>query len=270
MQRVKFISVSATRPFVLPATRTLATLRRSLSLLWSFRHEQPRPDLFYTGLARDTRALIASLLADATGRTLSGTRILDVGGGPGYFAEEFRNHGASYISVEPDVGEMAAAGIALASSIRGDGMNLPLRDQCFDITYSSNVAEHIPRPWDMGEEMLRVTKPGGLVVLSYTIWLGPFGGHETGLWQHYVGGAFARDRYTRTHGHPPKNVFGTSLFDVSCAAGLKWARSVAHESRADIVALIPRYHPWWAWWMVTVPGLREILVSNLVIVLRKK
>ena len=37
-----------------------------------------------------------------------------------------------------------AAGITLASSVRGSGMELPFIDEAFDITYSSNVAEHVP------------------------------------------------------------------------------------------------------------------------------
>ncbi|WP_276650820.1 class I SAM-dependent methyltransferase [Corynebacterium vitaeruminis] len=254
----------------LARTARFSTLRRSFSLLASFRHEQPHPEIFYSGLARDTRELIEHLLADASLGALQDKRVLDVGGGPGYFATEFSSRGAYLVSLEPDVGEMSAAGIALSTSIRGDGMNLPLCSDSFDVTYSSNVAEHVPDPWRMGEEMLRVTKPGGLAILSYTIWLGPFGGHETGLWQHYVSGGFARDRYQRKHGHPPKNVFGTSLFDVSCAEGIAWAQKVAARGDAEVVALIPRYHPWWAWWMVRVPVLREFLVSNLVIVLRKQ
>ena len=60
-------------------------------------------------------------------------------------------------------------------------MALPFADNSVDICLSSNVAEHVPRPWELGGEMLRVTRPGGLVVLSYTVWLGPFGGHEMGL-----------------------------------------------------------------------------------------
>jgi hypothetical protein len=36
------------------------------------------------------------------------------------------------------------------------------------------------------------------------------------------------------------------------------------------VAAYPRYHPWWATWVVRVPGLREILAWNLVIVLRRR
>lgn len=250
----------------LPHSRRRATLRRSLSLLASFKHEQPRPDLFYGGLAVDTAELIAALWADVRGSSLPGHSVLDVGGGPGYFAQEFANRGVPYFSVEPDVGEMSAADIQVTASVRGSGLELPFRDAAFDVVYSSNVAEHVPEPWRMGEEMLRVVRPGGLVVFSYTIWLGPFGGHETGLWQHYLGGDFARDRYQRKHGHPPKNVYGSSLFAVSCAAGLEWGRSI---SDAALVAAFPRYHPGWAWWMVRVPVLREFAVSNLVLVLQK-
>lgn len=254
-------------PHPLPASRRRATLRRSLGLLASFRHEQPRPDLFYGGLAEDTASLVAALWDDVAGGRMAGRSVLDVGGGPGYFAAEFERRGASYVSVEPDVGEMSAADIDVPASVRGSGMDLPFRSGAFDVVYSSNVAEHVPDPWRLGEEMLRVTRRGGLMILSYTIWLGPFGGHETGLWQHYVGGGFARDRYEKKHGHPPKNVFGKSLFDVSCAEGLRWGRGVPD---AELVGAFPRYHPSWAWWMVRVPVLREFLVSNLVLVLRKQ
>ncbi len=107
-----------------------------------------------------------------------------------------------------------------------------------------------------------MTRPGGLAILSYTVWLGPFGGHETGL-SHYFGGARAAARYTRKHGHPPKNNFGSSLFAVSAADGLSWAAGTG-----ALVAAFPRYHPRWAWWLTSVPGVRELTVSNLVLVLR--
>lgn len=235
--------------------RRLATLSRTLRLLFSFPQEQQDPDRFYTALAADTYTQLDALSRDICGTGISGTKVLDVGGGPGYFNDAFAD--TTYISVEPAEG---------SPTVRADGQSLPFATDSFDVVYSSNVVEHVPRPWDMGAEMLRVARPGGIVVLSYTIWLGPFGGHETGLWQHYLGGAWARDRYTRVHGHPPKNVFGTSLFDVSCAEGIRWARSV---QGGTCVGMFPRYHPRWVWWLVRVPVIREFLVSNLVVVIQK-
>ncbi|MCK7675258.1 class I SAM-dependent methyltransferase [Corynebacterium pygosceleis] len=252
-------------PSRLPRTRRLATFRRSTGLLGDFRFEQSDPAVFYGHLAEDTALLLESLHGDCTGTGLNGRTVLDVGGGPGYFSRAFAARGCGYVTVEPDAGEMAAAGIAVEASVRGSGTALPFRDGVFDVTYSSNVAEHVADPWAMGDEMLRVTRPGGLVVMSYTVWLGPFGGHETGLVPHYIGGDYARDRYTRRHGHPPKNVFGESLFNVSCRDGLRWAG----RSGAEVCAVFPRYHPWWAWWLVHVPLVREFTVSNLVVVLRR-
>lgn len=243
----------------------MATLSRSLRLLRAFSYEQFRPRIFYSMLARDTRSLIDALSHDLSfspAPSLRGASVLDVGGGPGYFADAFSD--CFYVGLEPDVSEMSAAGISGFGSVRGDGAALPFADDSFDVVYSSNVAEHIPNWQAMGDEMLRVAKPDGLVVLSYTVWLGPFGGHETGLWQHYVGGEYARRRYAKVHGRDPKNRFGESLFAVSAGEGLAWA-----EGTGQLAAAFPRYHPWWAWWVTRVPLLREFAVSNLVLVLRK-
>jgi SAM-dependent methyltransferase len=245
-----------------------ATLRRSVRLLSAFRHEQPDPRRFYGALATDTVAMVSDLWRSARGESLAGRTVLDVGGGPGYFATAFADAGVRYIGVEPDPAEMHGAGPSFVETtdtfVRASGMALPFTDDSVDICLSSNVAEHVPRPWQLGSEMLRVTRPDGLAVLSYTVWLGPFGGHEMGL-THYLGGARAAARYTRKHGHRPKNDYGSSLFAVSAADGLKWAAGTG-----ALVTAFPRYHPRWAWWLTSVPALREFLVSNLVLVLQPR
>ena len=243
-----------------------ATLARSWRLLAEFRFEQSDPARFYGALATDTADMVADLWHGTTGTGLAGRTVLDVGGGPGYFATEFSSAGMAYIGVEPDPREMHAGPAAqpdgAGSFVRASGMALPFADDSVDVCLSSNVAEHVREPWLMGREMLRVTRPGGLVILSYTVWLGPFGGHEMGL-THYLGGRRAAEMYTRKHGHRPKNDYGSSLFAVSAAAGLEWARSTG-----ALVAAFPRYHPQWAWRATSVPVLQEFLTSNLVLVLR--
>jgi SAM-dependent methyltransferase len=242
-----------------------ATLARSLRLLGQFRYEQRDPARFYGALAEDTAAMVADLWLDANGTSPAGRTVLDVGGGPGYFAAAFADAGLRYIGVEPDSTEMhagPAASDGRTTYVRASGLALPFPDASIDICLSSNVAEHVRQPWRLGAEMLRVTRPGGLAVLSYTVWFGPFGGHETGL-AHYLGGARAADRYARKHGHRPKNDYGSSLFPVSVSDGLQWAASTG-----ALVAAFPRYHPRWAWWMTGVPVLKEFAVSNLVLVLR--
>jgi SAM-dependent methyltransferase len=243
-----------------------ATLVRPLRLLNEYRFEQREPARFYGALAADTAAMVSDIWRGVHGGRPAGCIVLDVGGGPGFFAAAFAEAGMRYIGVEPDPSEMHAAGELVGtgpgSFIRASGMALPVADASVDICMSSNVAEHVAQPWRMGREMLRVTRPGGLAILSYTVWLGPFGGHETGL-THYLGGERAANRYARKNGRPAKNNYGSSLFAVSAADGLDWAASTG-----ALIASFPRYHPRWAWWMTSVPLLREFLVSNLVLVLQ--
>jgi SAM-dependent methyltransferase len=243
-----------------------ATRRRSVRLLSAFRFEQRDPDRFYGALADDTVSLVEDLWRGVGAGDLAGITVLDVGGGPGYFASAFTDAGVRYVGVEPDPREMHAAAprshARAGTFVRASGTALPVADGSVDVCLSSNVAEHVARPWRLGEEMLRVTRPGGLAILSYTVWLGPFGGHEMGL-THYLGGRRAADRYARRHGHRPKNDYGSSLFAVSAAAGLRWAAGTG-----ALVTAFPRYHPRWAWGVTRVPGVREFAVSNLVLVLQ--
>lgn len=231
-----------------------------MRLLNEFRYEQPDPERFYTALALDSAEQLAEY-AD-----LSGATMLDVGGGPGYFRRAFEARGARYVALDADVGELAGAGEIHPRTVLGSGMRLPFADGSVDVCYSSNVLEHVPEPWTMADEMLRVTRPGGVVFLSWTVWWGPWGGHETAPW-HYLGGTRARRRYRRRHGHEPKNRFGESLFAVTVASGLRWARE---QREGEVLAVLPRYHPWWARWVVRVPVLREVVTWNLVIVLRRR
>ena len=75
-----------------------------------------------------------------------------------------------------------------------------------------------------------------------------------------------RRRYRRRNGQS-KNKFGESLFRVSVGEALRWARTCPD---VEVLATFPRYHPWWAVWLVRVPGLREIVSWNLVVVMRRK
>lgn len=238
-----------------PAGR--GSLRRSVRLFRLFLLEQRDPDRFYSALAQDS---VAQLRWFAPVR---GARVLDVGGGPGYFGAAFEQEGADYFAVDIDVSDdLPVSG----RSLRASGAALPLRDACVDIAYSSNVAEHVAEPQRLLQEMARVTVPGGLVFLSFTVWWSPWGGHETAPW-HYLGGRYARRRYLRRKGHEPKNRYGESLFAYGVADVLRWSRSVDDLTP---VGVFPRYHPWWAGWVVRVPGLRELLTWNVVLVAHRR
>jgi SAM-dependent methyltransferase len=237
------------------------TISRSVRLFRAFRKEQSDPDYFYSLLARDT---VEQLRAYTD---LDGAVLVDVGGGAGYFADALRGAGARTISVDCDAGEMSARnGHIPSGSLLGSALALPLRTGAVDVCFSSNVLEHVPAPRAMAEEMVRVTRPGGTIYLSYTNWLSPWGGHETSPW-HYLGGERAARRYERRQGKRPKNVYGESMFPVSVAEMVRWTRG---RTDVEILDVRPRYLPRWARPVVHVPGVREVLTWNLVLVLRKR
>lgn len=236
-----------------------ADLARSARLLRAFRTEQSSPAEYYTGLARDTIAQLGQYTS------LDGKIVADIGGGPGFFVRELRDNGARAFCVDTDAGEMTALGPAQPGSVAGSALLLPLRTGTVDICLSSNVLEHVPDWQAMLAEMTRVTRPGGIVFLAFTNWLSPWGGHETSPW-HYLGGERAAARYLRVHGGPPKNRYGQSLFPVSVAAALRWARDSDSAVPLDAV---PRYLPAWTKPVLQVPVLREFVTWNLLLVLRR-
>ena len=235
-------------------------LRRSIELLRAFRRSGSDPATFYGIVAAGTVADIAGYC------DLSGSTVLDVGGASGYLAEALRDVGARTFTVEYDPGQMTEHGRNLADGILGDGRRLPVATGAVDVSYSSNVLEHVMSYELMLAEMVRVVPPGGLIYISFTNWLSPYGGHETSPW-HYLGGDWAARRYERATGRPPKNKYGTSLFKLAIAEVLNWCEACPE---VDVVDAFPRYYPRWVKWIVRIPGVREFLTWNLVVVMRRR
>ncbi|NLC98057.1 MAG: class I SAM-dependent methyltransferase [Actinomycetales bacterium] len=229
---------------------------RSIRLFKSFLVEQTQPEVFYGELARDSANLIEQY------GSLIGKTLVDVGAGPHQFAREFAGRGAVYVPVDLD----SEAPSLSYGGAAADAQSLPFADNSMDVTFSSNLIEHVPNPSAVANELVRVTKPDGLVFIAYTNWFSPWGGHETSPW-HWFGGRYAIRRYTRKHGFLPKNRVHENLFPVSVSWGIDWAH--AHPS-FDVVECRPRYLPKWAKFLVFVPGLREVVTWNLLLILRKR
>jgi SAM-dependent methyltransferase len=227
-------------------------------LFRAFFTEQSDPDGFYSLIAEDA----AYLLERHT--ELEGKTVADFGGGPGYYSEAFRRRGARTVLVDADIAEIRLQGRRTPGSVVGLVEQSPLATGSVDIAFSSNLLEHVRDLAHVCDEIVRVVRPGGIAVLSYTIWLGPWGGHETSPW-HYLGGHRAARRYERRTGKPPKNVYGTSMFPASTADGLRWLRS---RPDLEVLALRPRYLPPWSRVLLRIPVLRELVVWNLWIVVR--
>lgn len=234
-------------------------LRRSVRLFRSFLTEQSDPQGFYGLIADDALHLIEKH------EPVAGRLVADFGGGPGFYSRAFRAAGARTVLVDADPEELQLDGPADPTAVVGRVEQSPLGDGAVDIAFSSNLLEHVKDFPAACDAMARVVRPGGLLVMSYTVWYGPWGGHETSPW-HYLGGRRAARRYRRKHGAPPKNVFGESMYAAHVRDGLRWC-ATAEDFR--VLELRPRYLPPWSAWILRIPLLRELLTWNFWVVLRR-
>jgi ubiquinone/menaquinone biosynthesis C-methylase UbiE len=105
---------------------------------------------------------------------VSGLRVLDLGCGDGTTALPAAKAGAEVLGVDiarnlVEAGNRRAAELGLANCRfqQGDVTHLQqIPDHAFDIVVSVFGAMFAPRPFDVAKEMVRVTRPGGRIVMG--------------------------------------------------------------------------------------------------------
>ena len=157
-----------------------------------------------------------------------GMRVLDLGFGDGTTAVPEAQLGAEVLGVDI-ASNLVAAGKARAEELgltnllfqEGDASNLKeLDDESFDLVISIFGAMFAPKPFDVAKEMVRVTKPGGRIVMGN--WIGGKRGGKGARLERAMKGAgraaFALHLDDRRHGAP----------DVGFAFGGPLVRPFAH------------------------------------------
>ncbi|HEY7117836.1 MAG TPA: methyltransferase domain-containing protein [Tepidisphaeraceae bacterium] len=115
--------------------------------------------------------------ADALVQTFGitkGLKVLDLGCGDGTTALPSAKLGAQVLGVDIASNLVQAAnrrakeqGLANCRFQEGDACNLhELNDQAFDLVVSIFGAMFAPRPFDVAKEMVRVTRPGGRIIMG--------------------------------------------------------------------------------------------------------
>jgi ubiquinone/menaquinone biosynthesis C-methylase UbiE len=92
---------------------------------------------------------------------------LDAGCGSGEFSACIQRRATRVISL--DISESLvrlAVQKAHGLGVVGDALALPLRAQALDLVVSSEMLEHTPSPTEAMKELMRVLRPGGLLVLT--------------------------------------------------------------------------------------------------------
>lgn len=101
-------------------------------------------------------------------------RVLDLGCGDGTTAIPLAQLGAEVVGIDiaknlVDAGNKraVAAGLGKLTFQEGDASNLQgIDDHSFDLTISIFGAMFAPKPFDVAREIVRVTKPGGCIVMG--------------------------------------------------------------------------------------------------------
>ncbi|MCB1250259.1 MAG: class I SAM-dependent methyltransferase [Acidimicrobiales bacterium] len=228
--------------------------KRELFMLFLSEEDDPEP--FYVKLAERSVAEFEF--------PLDGRRVLDLGSGPGYYSRAMQRRGAQVTAIdlgEENMRSAAAAGVRVAYA---DGTVLPFADRSFDGVLCSNMLEHTPTPEKIFDEIERVLRPGGWAWVSWTNWYSPWGGHSISP-MHYFGPKLGSKLYIRMFGMPDRNLPFTTLWPTYISQML---RLVEQRPGLRLLDALPRYYPSQRW-IVKVPGLREVVTWNCLLLLER-
>jgi 2-polyprenyl-3-methyl-5-hydroxy-6-metoxy-1,4-benzoquinol methylase len=129
---------------------------------------------------------LAGLLDECIG--LRGKQLLDVGCGWGELVLSCLLRGAAAYGVEPDIDEIQISCLLLQSYgfgsriQKGYGEQLPFASDEFDVVTCQQVLEHVSSIQQVVRELVRVTRPGGFILVSIPNYLFPYEGHYRLKW----------------------------------------------------------------------------------------
>ncbi|HUT63092.1 MAG TPA: class I SAM-dependent methyltransferase [Anaerolineae bacterium] len=100
------------------------------------------------------------------------SRILDMGCGSGWLSEMLHNRGLCVIALDLGFDSIKRASARAQAKrvdipfVQGDMYRLPLRESTFDAVVVSEVLEHLENPQDALDEIAKILRPGGYIIVS--------------------------------------------------------------------------------------------------------
>jgi SAM-dependent methyltransferase len=126
---------------------------------------------WYRGRRRIVRAQIELL------ELPSGARILDAGCGSGHMLDEFARFGHA-TGVDIDPGSVERARERGRDAVLGSLLELPFADASFELVVCLDVLEHLPDDRAALRELLRVTAPGGALLVTVPAYQALWSAHD--------------------------------------------------------------------------------------------
>lgn len=233
---------------------------------------------------------------------LRGRHVLDIGSGLGgklVYLQRLRPATVTTVDIRPD---RSAAGqdfvgragtIANVRFVTADAACLPFNDEVFDVVISNETFEHIQRPLAALQEVARVTQDQGWVFISFPPFYAPWGAHLNNWiplpWVQLV---FSDQTLINAAIRLDEERGVTRRLAPETRLDLRGCRTLPHINRMTLrrleailartpLRLVRRslFGPGWRsrslWHRVVqpltrLPGLREMLTSHAVYVMRKQ
>src|SRR5262249_30032636 len=113
--------------------------------------------------------------------SFTGKTVLELGCNKGYLLNSFlqqMNFRAIGAEIDPEALQIARETYGhRIEFVRTTATGIPLPDASVDVIYTIDTVEHLSRPREIFAECLRVLRPGGVFLVHFHAWLGPYGSH---------------------------------------------------------------------------------------------
>lgn len=127
------------------------------------------PEMYAEAGRRRKAETMRLVLQHAMGDRLMSARVLNIGCSAGLIDGHLAPHVGSVVGIDIDRPGVSAAQSrnerANVSFLLADAMSIPVSDESFDVVICSQVYEHVPSASTLMDEIKRVLKVGGGVLL---------------------------------------------------------------------------------------------------------
>jgi SAM-dependent methyltransferase len=109
----------------------------------------------------------------------------------------------------------------------GIGENLPYQDNSFDGVTTYQTLEHVQDPFKVLSEMVRITRPGGIILIRCPDYTSTFEAHYRLAWMPLMP-RFIAKAYLRLRGRPTRGL--DAIHYVTKSKIIRWSTKIERES----------------------------------------
>lgn len=194
----------------------------------------------FAGITQETVALLIE-----AGEIQAGSKVLDIGSGPGNIAGQLAKVGASVTGVDfsSEMVETAKKRYPQISFKLADAEELPFEADSFDAVVANYVVHHLARPEKAFGEVCRVLRPGGR--FAFAVWGPPEEQSSIGA---FFGAVEAHHDLAELPHGPLFGITDRGIYESMFAkSGLQLDELGVHETKWRTGSLDPVLRGFWDW-----------------------